>query len=116
MNNKSIIIYDVFELNRVLQLLLTQQSSYNIQTSFKIHSLIKWLNETEEFVFDRIRTVFGDSTINIENPLHQALLSSSVPFVETTLTISELLQTEGEVKLNVEDVSILEKMLLKTES
>lgn len=115
MNNRNITIYDVFELNRVMRILLSQQSSYNIQTSFKIHSLIKWLNETEGFVFDRIHTVFDDDTIDIENPLHQALFSSTVPFVETTLTTSELLQTDDEVKLDVNDVEILEKMLDKTE-
>ena len=112
---ETISIYEVFELNRVLHLLLEQQSSYNIQTAFKIHSLVKWLDETEGFVFSRISALFGSESIDIENPLHQAFLSSMIPFVETTLTTSDLLDTTNDVKIKVEDVDILEKILGKTE-
>ena len=43
------------------------------------------------------------------------LLLSQLPFIGTTLTTDELLDTDGEVKLDVNDVGILEKMLSKTE-
>lgn len=115
MECKVISLFDVFELNRVLHKLLGQQSSYNIQTAFKIYNLIKWLDETEGFVFERINNVFGNDTIDLENPIHQALLSSQVPFCQTTLCVEELLKTDGEVKIEVTDVEILEKMLGKTE-
>ena len=111
----NITIYDVFELNRVLHLLISQQNSYKIQTAFKIHSLIKWLDETEKFVFERLNMVFGTDSIDIENPTHKMLLLSQLPFIDTTLTTNELLDTDGEVKLDVNDVGILEKMLSKTE-
>lgn len=110
----TITIYDVFELNRVLHNILSQQSSYKIQTAFKIHSLIKWLDETEGFIFDRINTISDSTTIDINNPIHTAILSSQIPFVETTLTVNELLETNGEVKIEVNDAIILEKMLGKT--
>ena len=65
--DKIITIYDVFELNRVLHSLLEQQSSYKIQTAFKIHSLIKWLDETEGFIFERMSMIFGTTQIDFEN-------------------------------------------------
>lgn len=112
----NITLYEVFELNRVMHCLLEQQSYYNIQTSFKIYSLIKWLDETESFVFDRINLLFGGDGIDIENPMHKALLNSQIPFIETSLSLEDLLNTTGNVKLEVNDVVILEKMLGKTES
>lgn len=111
----TITIYEAFDLNRVLHSLLSQQSSYNIQISFKIYSLIKWLDDVESFVFGRIRTVTNCESIDIDNPIHNAILSSPIEFVGTSLTISDLLNTEGDVKLNVNDVEILEKMIGKTE-
>ena len=51
-------IFEVFELNRVLHKLLEQQSSYNIQIAFKIHTLIKWLDETEKFIFEQYSSLF----------------------------------------------------------
>lgn len=112
----NITIYDVFELNRVLHILLKQQSSYSIQTSFKIYSLIKWLDDTEKFVFDRMKLVFGKNGANADNPLYMAFLSSQIPFTETTLSVNDLLTTEEDVKLEVKDVEVLNKMLNKTES
>ena len=109
-------IFDVFELNRVLHNLIHQQSSYNIQTAFKIHSLIKWLDDTETFIFERMSMMFGTNSIDMENPIHTAFLSSQIPFVETSLTTNDLLNTGGCVKMDVNDVGILEKMLDKTES
>lgn len=116
MEENVIYIYEVFELNRVLHLLLNQQKSYSIQTAFKLHSLIKWLDGTEEFIFDRLHMIFGEEYIDTQNPIYQAVLSSKIPFINCTLTTEELLDTNGEVKLNIEDVSILKKMIDKTES
>lgn len=113
--DKIITIYDVFELNRVLHFLLEQQSSYKIQTAFKIHSLIKWLDETEGFIFERMSMIFGTTQIDFENDALQSFLLSQIPFVKTSLKCCELLDTIGDVKLNVNDVNILEKMLDKTE-
>jgi hypothetical protein len=109
-------IFEVFELNRVLHKLLEQQSSYNIQIAFKIHTLIKWLDETEKFIFERLKVVFGEVDIDMNNPLYSAFLSSQIPFVDTSLTVANLLETNDDVKLDIKDVAILEKMLYKTDS
>lgn len=116
MDTKVITIYEVFELNRILRNILDQQSSYNIQTAFKIHSLIKWLDETERFSLERMKLIFGDTPIDVENDEHKAFLSSLLPFVSTTLSIEDLLNTEGNIEIEVDDVEILEKLLSKTES
>jgi hypothetical protein len=112
----NITIYDVFELNRILHSLLAQQSSYKIQTAFKLHSLIKWLDETEEFVLERMKMMFDEESMNADNPLYVAFLSSQLPFVQTKLNVDDLLTTEGDVKLDVKDVEVLNKMLNKAES
>lgn len=109
--NRLITIYEVFELNRVLHSLLEQQSSYNIKTAFKIHTLLKWLDDTEKFIFERMNAL----SIDLEDETQKAFLLTQIPFVETTLKCSDLLDTIGEVKLDVNDVEILEKMLDKTE-
>ena len=111
----SIKIYDVFELNRILRKLLEQQASYKIQTAFKLYNLIKWLDETEEFIFKRMKMVFGEERTDEQNPLYMAFLSSQMPFTETSLTIDELLDTENDVNVGLKDVEILEKMLPKAE-
>lgn len=111
----TISVYEVFELNKVLHSLIAQQSSYDIRTAFKIHSLIKWLDDTEGFIFDRMNEVFGTSTIDIENPLHMALLSSEIPFINTDLTVNDLINSDGNIKLDVNSVGILDKLLGKTE-
>lgn len=110
-----ITIYDAFVLNKVLHKLIEQQISYNIQTAFKIYNLIKWLDETERFVFERMNLIFGTTSIDASNDIQAAFLSSRIPFVETNLTMDELLKTNGEVKLEVNDIEILDKMLKKTE-
>lgn len=112
----NITIYEVFELNRILHTLIKQQASYNIQIAFKLHSLIKWLNETEKFIFERMNIVFEEDTMNTENPLYVAFLSSQIPMVETKLTVNDLLNTDGDVKLEIKDVEVLNKILGKTES
>lgn len=112
----NISIFEVFELNRVLHKLLEQQSSYNIQIAFKIHTLIKWLDETETFIFERLKAVFGEVEIDMNNPLYAAFLSSQIPFVDTSLTVADLLETNDDVVVDVKDVDILEKMLYKTDS
>ena len=111
----NITIYEVFELNRILHSLLEQQTSYKIQIAFKIHSLIKWLDETETFLFERMKMLFKDDETNIDNPLYVAFLNSQIPFTKTDLKIDELLNTDGNVKLAVNDVGVLNKMLWKTE-
>ena len=103
-------IFEVFELNRVLHKLLEQQSSYNIQIAFKIHTLIKW------FIFERLKAVFGEVDIDMNNPLYAAFLSSQIPFVDTSLTVDNLLETNSDVKVDIKDVVILEKMLCKTDN
>lgn len=115
LNMLEITIYDAFVLNKVLHKLIEQQSSYNIQTAFKIYNLIKWLDETERFVFERMNLIFGTTSIDASNSMQAAFLSSMIPFTETNLTIDELLKTDGEVKLEVNDIEILDKMLKKTE-
>lgn len=112
----NITIYDVFELSRIMHSLLTQQSSYKIQTAFKLHSLIKWLDETEEFILKRMKMMFNEDSMNTNNPLYVAFLSSQLPFVQTDLNADDLLTTEGDVKLDVKDVEVLNKMLSKAES
>ncbi len=112
----NISIFEVFELNRVLHKLIEQQSSYNIQIAFKIYSLIKWLDETEKFIFERLKVVFGDVDIDTDNPLYSAFLSSQISFVDTSLTVDDLLETNSDVKVDIKDVVILEKMLCKTDN
>lgn len=112
----NITIYDVFELNRILHSLLSQQSSYKIQTAFKLHSLIKWLDETEGFIIERMKMMFDEKSMNTDNPLYMAFLSSQLPFTQTDLTVDDLLTTECNVKLEVKDVEALNKMLSKAES
>lgn len=111
----NITIYEVFELNRILHSLLSQQSSYNIQTAFKIHSLVKWLDETEEFLFDRMNMLFNEDETEVKNPLYVAFLNSQIPFVKTDLKVNDLLNTDGNVNLNIKDVEVLNKMLCETE-
>lgn len=110
-----ITIYDAFSLNRVLHNLMEQQKSYKIQTAFKIHSLIKWLDETERFIFERMNVVLGTTDIDNNNHMQMAFLSSKIPFTETTLTLDELMSTDGDVNLSVGDIEILDKMLCKSE-
>lgn len=112
----NITIHDVFELDKVLNSLLEQQTSYSIQTSFKLYKLVKWVGETEKFIFDRMSLLFGEDSLDTNNPTYIAFLSTQIPFVETDLTIQELIDTEGKVNLDVRDVEILDKMLNKTES
>lgn len=111
----TITIYEVFELNRILHSLLEQQSSYNIQTAFKIHSLVKWLDETEEFLFNRMNMLFNEDETEVKNPLYVAFLNSQIPFVKTDLKVNDLLNTDGNVNLNIKDVEVLNKMLCETE-
>lgn len=111
----NITIYDVFELNRVLHSIIEQQSHYAIGIAFKIHSLIKWLDDTETFVFERLNTIFGVNLFDANNPSHMAILNSQIPFIETSLTIDDLLDTNGVVDVDIKDISILEKLLHKTE-
>ena len=110
-----ITIYDAFVLNKVLHKLLEQQSSYNIQAAFKIYKLIKWLDETETFILERMHLMFGTTSIDTSNEIQTAFLSSKIPFTDTNLSMEELLITEGNVKLKVSDIEILDKMLKKTE-
>lgn len=112
----TITIYEIFELNRVLHSLISQQSSYTIQTAFKIHTLIKWLDETEQFIIERMHIVFGTDVIDSDNPLYLAFLSSQIPFTDSSLTIKELLETTDDVKISVNDVEILEKIFDKAEN
>ena len=111
----TISVYEVFELNKALHSLLAQQSSYDIKTAFKIYSLIKWLDDTEGFIFDRMNEVLGTSTIDVKNPLHTALLASEIPFVDTTLTTDELINAGGNIKMDVNSIGVLDKLLNKTE-
>jgi hypothetical protein len=111
----NITIYEVFELNRILHSLLEQQSSYNIQTAFKIHSLVKWLDETEKFLFNRMNMLFNEDETDVKNPLYVAFLNSQIPFVKTDLKVNDLLNTDGNVNLDIKDVEVLNKMLCKTE-
>lgn len=111
----NITIYEVFELNRILHSLLEQQSSYNIQIAFKIHSLVKWLNETEEFLFNRMNMLFNEGETDVKNPLYTAFLKSQIPFVKTDLKVNDLLNTDGNVNLDIKDVEVLNKMLCETE-
>jgi hypothetical protein len=111
----NITIYEVFELNRILHSLLEQQSSYNIQTAFKIHSLVKWLDETEEFLFNRMNMLFNEDETDVKNPLYVAFLNSQIPFVKTDLKVNDLLNTDGNVNLDIKDVEVLNKMLCETE-
>lgn len=111
----NITIYEVFELNRILHSLLEQQSSYNIQTAFKIHSLVKWLDETEEFLFNRMNMLFNEDETEVKNPLYVAFLNSQLPFVKTDLKVNDLLNTDGNVNLDIKDVEVLNKMLCETE-
>lgn len=111
----NITIYEVFELNRILHSLLEQQSSYNIQTAFKIHSLVKWLDETEEFLFNRMNMLFNEDETEVKNPLYVAFLNSQIPFVKTDLKVNDLLNTDGNVNLDIKDVEVLNKMLCETE-
>lgn len=111
----NITIYEVFELNRILHSLLNQQSSYKIQTAFKIHSLIKWLDDTETFLFERMKMLFKEDETNVDNPLYVAFLHSQIPFIKIDLKVDDLLSTNGDVKLDVNDVEVLNKMLYKTE-
>ena len=110
-----ITIYDAFVLNKVLHKLLEQQSSYCIQTAFKIYKLIKWLDETETFILERMHLMFGTTSIDTSNEIQTAFLSSRIPFIETNLSIDDLLITEGNINLEVNDIEILDKMLKKTE-
>lgn len=111
----NITIYEVFELNRILHSLLEQQSSYNIQIAFKIHSLVKWLNETEEFLFNRMNMLFNEGETDVKNPFYTAFLNSQIPFVKTDLKVNDLLNTDGNVNLDIKDVEVLNKMLCETE-
>lgn len=110
-----ITIYDVFVLNKVLHKLLEQQCSYNIQTAFKIYELIKWLDDTETFILERMHLIFGTTSINISNEIQSAFLSSKIPFIKTNLSMDDLLITDGDVKLEINDIEILAKILKKTE-
>lgn len=109
--NRLITIYEVFELNRILHSILEQQSSYNIKTAFKIHTLIKWLDDTEKFIFERMNAM----SIDLKDETQKAFLLTQIPFIDTKLKCSDLLDTTGVVKLDVNDVEMLEKMLDKTE-
>lgn len=111
----NITIYEVFELNRVLHQLILQQKSYKIQTAFKLHTLIKWLDDTEIFIFERLNVIFGKDEIDVENPQYKAFLLSPISFIGTDLTIEDIIETEGSVNINVEDVGILKKIIGKTE-
>lgn len=110
-----ITIYDTFVLNKVLHKLLEQQPSYTIQTAFKIYKIIKWLDETETFILERMHLMFGTTSIDTSNEIQGAFLLSRIPFTNTNLSMEELLITEGCVKLDVNDIEILDKMLKKTE-
>lgn len=113
---RTITIYEVFELNRVLHKLLEQQISYQIQTAFKIHNLIKWLDETEKFIIERMHLIFGDDfQCNEANEVYQVFLSSPLPFIETDLTTQDLVKTDNNVTIDVKDAEILTKFLDKTE-
>lgn len=107
-------IYDAFELNRILHKLFSQQSVYEIKTAFKIHSLIKWLNDVETFVFERICAIFGKTQIiDWNDSMYEPILMSKIKFIRTDLTIEELLQTNGKALIDVKDVDILEKFINK---
>ena len=112
---KSITIYDVFELNRVLHNILKQQTSYPIRIAFTIHTLVKWLDDTESFIMDRIHMLFGNINNMTEDPSYSMFLSAQIPFIETDLSVEDLLNTEGDVIVDIEDVEILKKMLHKSE-
>lgn len=112
----NITIYEVFELNRVLHSLIKQQKSYDIKIAFKIHELVKWLDDTERFLIERMHLIFGDDiNINDNNEAYQAFLISQLPLTETDLKLIDLLNSEEIVKIDVGDVGILEKFLSKTE-
>lgn len=111
----NISIYDVFELNRVLHVILRQQSSYNIKTAYSIYKLTKWLDETEDFLIARMKSVLGTETIDPENQIHAAFLLTVIPMFETDLTIEMILGAEGNVSVDVGDIAILEKILPKTQ-
>lgn len=111
----NITIYEVFELNRILHRLIEQQKSYEIRTAFKLYKIVKWLDGTENFVLERMKMVFGDDKIDTDNSAHMAFLGSQIPFMETSLTLDELMGTMGAVNIEVSDFEILEKIFPKTE-
>lgn len=112
----NITIFEVFELNKILHSLSEQQLSYDIKIAFKIHKLIKWLDETETFIFERMRLMFSEDTMNGDNPLYVAFLSAKIPLVETTLTINELITPNEGVSIGIKEMELLGKILGKTES
>lgn len=109
----NITISEVFELNRVLHLLMEQQKSYEINIAYEIYKLVKWLDDTEKFFFERFGDLFTRSDTSV---LNNAIMSSQVPFVGTKLKLNNLIEPNGNVKLSPNDFVILEKMLSKTES
>lgn len=108
-------IYDVFKLNIILTKILGQQSKFNINLAYRLYKLRKKLDEIEGFAMERFETLFGngfDSERLTENErmVYNTILSTEIDEELPKISFVELMN-ELEIKVDVEDIGYLEKVL-----
>ena len=107
---KEIVFYDVFELNRVLHILMEQQLSYNVGIAYKIYKLIEWLDSTELFVMGRIKMATGDSDIDLTDDVSTAILSMQIPFDTLGLRVEDIINPTENVMVQIADIDVIERI------